>query len=71
MGLWSCERCLFTDTGEVLSWGQGNSGRLGHGHDSSFMGFLKSSRLRGFRFIQVDWRLICNASSYLGLAQLS
>ncbi|CAM8950983.1 unnamed protein product [Rhodiola kirilowii] len=32
-----------TDTGEALSWGNGDSGRLGHGHDSSFLGFLKSS----------------------------
>uniref|UniRef100_A0A7N0U0P0 RCC1-like domain-containing protein n=1 Tax=Kalanchoe fedtschenkoi TaxID=63787 RepID=A0A7N0U0P0_KALFE len=32
-----------TDNGEALSWGQGDSGRLGHGHNSSFLGFLKSS----------------------------
>ncbi|XP_039114294.1 ultraviolet-B receptor UVR8 isoform X3 [Dioscorea cayenensis subsp. rotundata] len=28
-----------TDEGEVLSWGAGGSGRLGHGHQSSFLGF--------------------------------
>ncbi|CDY44785.1 BnaC02g01020D [Brassica napus] len=31
-----------TDGGEVLSWGGGGSGRLGHGHESSFFGILKS-----------------------------
>ncbi|KAG5408213.1 hypothetical protein IGI04_004532 [Brassica rapa subsp. trilocularis] len=30
-----------TDGGEVLSWGGGGSGRLGHGHESSFFGILK------------------------------
>ncbi|XP_023518662.1 ultraviolet-B receptor UVR8 isoform X1 [Cucurbita pepo subsp. pepo] len=32
-----------TDGGEVLSWGDGRSGRLGHGHESSLLGFLKST----------------------------
>nr|GEV34951.1 ultraviolet-B receptor UVR8 isoform X1 [Tanacetum cinerariifolium] len=32
-----------TETGEVLSWGGGESGRLGHGHKSSLLGFLSSS----------------------------
>ncbi|PIN18662.1 putative protein, contains RCC1 domain [Handroanthus impetiginosus] len=32
-----------TDKGETLSWGGGESGRLGHGHESSFLGFQKSS----------------------------
>lgn len=32
------------DGGEVLSWGDGRSGRLGHGHESTFLGFLKSTR---------------------------
>ncbi|KAJ4830834.1 hypothetical protein Tsubulata_047256 [Turnera subulata] len=32
-----------TDEGQVLSWGGGESGRLGHGHQSSILGFLKSS----------------------------
>ncbi|KAG7027596.1 putative E3 ubiquitin-protein ligase HERC1 [Cucurbita argyrosperma subsp. argyrosperma] len=32
-----------TDGGEVLSWGDGLSGRLGHGHESSLLGFLKST----------------------------
>ncbi|KAK6152964.1 hypothetical protein DH2020_012603 [Rehmannia glutinosa] len=31
--------------GEALSWGGGESGRLGHGHESSILGFQKSSRL--------------------------
>ncbi|KAJ0090432.1 hypothetical protein Patl1_13968 [Pistacia atlantica] len=31
-----------TDEGEVLSWGGGGSGRLGHGHESSILGFLSS-----------------------------
>ncbi|PIA28439.1 hypothetical protein AQUCO_06900004v1 [Aquilegia coerulea] len=34
-----------TDEGEALSWGAGGSGRLGHGHQSSILGFLRSSRL--------------------------
>ncbi|KAK6128389.1 hypothetical protein DH2020_037865 [Rehmannia glutinosa] len=29
--------------GEALSWGGGESGRLGHGHESSILGFQKSS----------------------------
>ncbi|KAL4561348.1 hypothetical protein LXL04_033513 [Taraxacum kok-saghyz] len=32
-----------TETGEVLSWGGGESGRLGHGHKSSLLGFLSST----------------------------
>ncbi|KAK9291600.1 hypothetical protein L1049_019549 [Liquidambar formosana] len=32
-----------TDDGEALSWGGGGSGRLGHGHDSSILGFLRST----------------------------
>ncbi|KAF9599820.1 hypothetical protein IFM89_001766 [Coptis chinensis] len=32
-----------TDEGEALSWGAGGSGRLGHGHQSSILGFLRSS----------------------------
>lgn len=32
-----------TDKGEALSWGGGGSGRLGHGHQSSIFGFLRSS----------------------------
>jgi alpha-tubulin suppressor-like RCC1 family protein len=32
-----------TDKGEALSWGGGGSGRLGHGHDSSIFGFLRST----------------------------
>lgn len=31
------------DGGEVFSWGDGRSGRLGHGHESTFLGFLKST----------------------------
>ncbi|KAF6140983.1 hypothetical protein GIB67_024416 [Kingdonia uniflora] len=34
-----------TDEGGALSWGAGGSGRLGHGHQSSFLGFLGSARL--------------------------
>ncbi|CAN8236924.1 unnamed protein product [Cochlearia groenlandica] len=34
-----------TDGGEVLSWGGGGSGRLGHGHESSLFGLFRSSRL--------------------------
>ncbi|KAL3640480.1 hypothetical protein CASFOL_015448 [Castilleja foliolosa] len=33
-----------TDKGEALSWGGGESGRLGHGHESSILGFQRSSR---------------------------
>ncbi|KAL3844777.1 hypothetical protein ACJIZ3_002180 [Penstemon smallii] len=32
-----------TEKGEVLSWGEGESGRLGHGHESSIFGFQKTS----------------------------
>ncbi|XP_034691673.1 ultraviolet-B receptor UVR8 [Vitis riparia] len=32
-----------TDQGEALSWGAGGSGRLGHGHESSLLGFFRSS----------------------------
>lgn len=32
-----------TDEGVALSWGGGRSGRLGHGHQSSMLGFLQSS----------------------------
>ncbi|XP_010272767.1 PREDICTED: ultraviolet-B receptor UVR8 isoform X2 [Nelumbo nucifera] len=31
-----------TDDGEALTWGEGGSGRLGHGHQSSILGFLRS-----------------------------
>ncbi|KAF3628628.1 putative methyltransferase PMT26-like [Capsicum annuum] len=31
-----------TDKGETLSWGGGQSGRLGHGHQSGIFGLLKS-----------------------------
>lgn len=41
---------LFPDGGEPLSWGGGELGRLGHGHESSILGFLKSSR---FKFMLV------------------
>ncbi|KAM0950937.1 putative non-specific serine/threonine protein kinase [Dioscorea sansibarensis] len=34
-----------TDEGKVLSWGAGGSGRLGHGHQSSILGFSMISRL--------------------------
>ncbi|CAL0319756.1 unnamed protein product [Lupinus luteus] len=32
-----------SDGGEAFSWGMGGSGRLGHGHQSSILGFFKSS----------------------------
>ncbi|KAL9356482.1 hypothetical protein Peur_049735 [Populus x canadensis] len=32
-----------TDGGQALSWGEGGSGRLGHGHQSSLLGFFRSS----------------------------
>ncbi|XP_054805459.1 ultraviolet-B receptor UVR8 isoform X2 [Prosopis cineraria] len=32
-----------SDGGEALSWGMGGSGKLGHGHESSILGFLKSN----------------------------
>lgn len=35
---------IISEKGEALSWGGGGSGRLGHGHQSSIFGFLKSSR---------------------------
>lgn len=31
-----------TDKGETLSWGGGQSGRLGHGHQSGIFGLIKS-----------------------------
>ncbi|KAJ0233881.1 Regulator of chromosome condensation [Hirschfeldia incana] len=42
MALGSEHSIAVTDGGEVLSWGGGGSGRLGHGHESSFFGILKS-----------------------------
>uniref|UniRef100_A0A5B7AE55 Putative E3 ubiquitin-protein ligase HERC4 isoform X1 n=1 Tax=Davidia involucrata TaxID=16924 RepID=A0A5B7AE55_DAVIN len=39
-----CEHSIaVTDKGEALSWGGGGSGRLGHGHESSILGFLRST----------------------------
>lgn len=32
-----------TDRGEALSWGEGGSGRLGHGHESRFFGLLTTT----------------------------
>ncbi|XP_028786192.1 ultraviolet-B receptor UVR8 isoform X2 [Neltuma alba] len=32
-----------SDGGEALSWGMGGSGKLGHGHESSILGFLRSN----------------------------
>lgn len=32
-----------TDNGEALSWGSGGSGRLGHGHQQSILGFSTST----------------------------
>ncbi|KAI3920336.1 hypothetical protein MKX01_000675 [Papaver californicum] len=32
-----------TDDGAVLSWGAGGAGRLGHGHQSGYLGFIRSS----------------------------
>ncbi|XP_020103913.1 ultraviolet-B receptor UVR8 isoform X3 [Ananas comosus] len=34
---------VVTDEGNVLSWGAGGAGRLGHGHQSSILGFYVSS----------------------------
>ncbi|XP_031491759.1 ultraviolet-B receptor UVR8 isoform X2 [Nymphaea colorata] len=33
-----------TENGDMLSWGAGGSGQLGHGHHPSILSFLKSSR---------------------------
>lgn len=38
---------FWPDKGETLSWGGGQSGRLGHGHQSGIFGLLKSDRLSG------------------------
>ena len=40
------------DSGEALSWGIGDSGRLGHDHDhdSGILGFFKSTRLNFHSF---------------------
>lgn len=32
-----------TGGGETLSWGEGGSGRLGHGHESGILGFLRNT----------------------------
>ncbi|KAJ3675637.1 hypothetical protein LUZ60_004679 [Juncus effusus] len=32
-----------TDEGQILTWGSGEAGRLGHGHNSSFLGLFSSS----------------------------
>ncbi|TXG60243.1 hypothetical protein EZV62_014816 [Acer yangbiense] len=34
---------LYANGGRVLSWGEGGSGRLGHGQESSILGFLRST----------------------------
>ena len=47
------------DGGEVLSWGGGGSGRLGHGHESSFFGILKSKRLVCFCLIPIFVSFSC------------
>nr|POE46451.1 ultraviolet-b receptor uvr8 [Quercus suber] len=39
-----------TDGGEALSWGIGDSGRLGHDHDSGILGFFKSTRSKTERY---------------------
>lgn len=36
---------FWPDKGETLSWGGGQSGRLGHGHQSGIFGLIKSDRL--------------------------
>ncbi|KAF6137614.1 hypothetical protein GIB67_036197 [Kingdonia uniflora] len=41
-----------TDEGGALSWGAGGSGRLGHGHQSSFLGFLGSASEFMPRFVK-------------------
>ncbi|XP_052197694.1 ultraviolet-B receptor UVR8 isoform X2 [Diospyros lotus] len=39
-----CEHSIaITDQGDALSWGAGGSGRLGHGHEPSIWGFLRST----------------------------
>ncbi|KAA8547058.1 hypothetical protein F0562_003487 [Nyssa sinensis] len=44
MAALGCEHSIaVTDKGEALSWGGGGSGRLGHGHESSILGFLRST----------------------------
>ncbi|XP_028062174.1 ultraviolet-B receptor UVR8 isoform X1 [Camellia sinensis] len=44
MAALGCEHSIaVTDKGEALSWGGGGSGRLGHGHERSMLGFLMST----------------------------
>ncbi|KAL5554986.1 hypothetical protein UlMin_037222 [Ulmus minor] len=59
-----------SDGGEVLSWGGGAYGRLGHGHESSIFGFLKSAseymprlikKLEGFKVKMVAAGLLHSA----------
>jgi alpha-tubulin suppressor-like RCC1 family protein len=46
-----------TDGGEVLSWGGGGSGRLGHGHQSSLFGILRSNR-----FVLLNFNIVLSLS---------
>ncbi|KAK2977893.1 hypothetical protein RJ640_022684, partial [Escallonia rubra] len=44
MATLGCEHSVaVTDKGEALSWGEGGSGRLGHGTESSILGFLRNT----------------------------
>lgn len=47
------------DGGEAFSWGMGVSGRLGHGHESSILGFFRSNRFSPSFLLQFLAALIC------------
>ncbi|PSS26606.1 Ultraviolet-B receptor like [Actinidia chinensis var. chinensis] len=71
MAALGCEHSLaVTDKGEALSWGGGGSGRLGHGHEPSMLGFLRSTseytprlikKLEGFKVKTVAAGLLHSA----------
>ncbi|PIA28435.1 hypothetical protein AQUCO_06900004v1 [Aquilegia coerulea] len=64
-----------TDEGEALSWGAGGSGRLGHGHQSSILGFLRSSSFgvccnQNLFILFAPWSYVSAVNLHQGLSKL-
>lgn len=53
---------VLPDNGEALSWGGGASGRLGHGHESGILGFVKSNR--SVFFLLRELACLCSGISF-------
>lgn len=56
---------FLSDGGETLSWGIGGYGRLGHGHDSSILGFFKTNRL--YSFFPLSFTIFSSINCYFFL----